>query len=148
MITLEDKRSCLRRSVILGLAGFILALSGTAGAVTSSSGTATNGSFEGLSYTNRASVDNTNDRAWTTISASGVAPTGYMGALGRLYRSSGTLCKQSTVGYTTFPSSTYSRYTSSGGCGAGYYYGQGTSYRFNGNGYNAYATFRTPNLLF
>lgn len=106
------------------------------------------GSAAGYSYTNQATIDNAIRWASTKTNANAVAPPGYIGSNGRLFRSSGSLCAESGFAYTSTSASGYQVFSPSGGCGSGYYYGYGVSRFWNGNGYNSAYTFKTPNLNF
>lgn len=81
-----------------------------------------------------------------TVSGGDVA-TGWIGVLPRLYLSNGDICAERSD-YTYTNTSAASLATGVyGSCGTTYaYYSYGVTKAWNGNGYNAYFTFRTPNV--
>lgn len=130
------------------LVGFAMGVSGVAVAATASSGFATNGTYLGVSYRNQATVDNSGKQAWTYMDASASVPFGYMGARGRLFRSSGSLCREGATKYNDTTNYTIIGYSGVNTCGAGAYYSYGVSYKYTGSGYSAYYTFSSPTLNF
>ena len=77
-------------------------------------------------------------------SGTGLVPTGYMGAQGRLYKSTGSLCSSENTYYNQSATSNLSVIVS-GDCGTGIaYYSKGLTTAFNGNGYDSYNTFQSP----
>ncbi|MDP2400824.1 MAG: hypothetical protein Q8M66_02495 [Actinomycetota bacterium] len=141
------------RMLLVGLvAGFVLgaAIPAFAGIAYSSYGYYT---VYGIGYRNRASVYTYSDRGFAatdvfTYPAQNV-PSGYMGALARLYNSSGTLVRQSTWRYNSGSASGLGATTSdSYTIPTGVYYSLGQSRAWNGSGYTTYNTFRSPNQNF
>lgn len=104
----------------------------------------------GIGYRNQAGVHTTSYSCWATTSVGCYparnVPAGYMGALARLYNSSGSLVRQSSWQYngsslggmSVLTSDPYSLPT-------GVYYSLGQSRAWNGSGYATYNTFRSPN---
>lgn len=86
--------------------------------------------------------------ARTTVARDGAGniPAGYMGAAVKAYRSNGALCfSHNSYSYNYIPQDSF--YDEEGTyCGAGYFFTQGFTQSWNGNGYNSYGTFRTPNF--
>ncbi len=82
----------------------------------------------------------------TQVNLKGTAAVGDMGAMARLYNSSGTLKVSSTWSYNTNTGTNKALLVYTGrNLGSEYYYGQGQARAYNGNGYNTYTTNRTPN---
>ena len=79
------------------------------------------------------------------VQGSGTVPTGYIGAQGRLYSSSGTLMQVGSTYYNSVAASGLSSGT--GRCySTGTFYSKGITYAYNGNGYTTYWTNQSPNL--
>lgn len=75
----------------------------------------------------------------------GSAPAGYMGAQANLYNSAGSKISTGSWRYnssTSYGISAVSSYTSQNGV----YYSKGQTAAYNGNGYNYYSTYRSPNI--
>lgn len=106
------------------------------------------GPFLGYSYKNKAIVSN-DDRLYAAThvynQASGTVPTGYMGALARLYKND-VLCTSTDWSYNSIPANGMGVPTSGSGCGSGIYYSYGKSAAYNGNGYSVYYTFKSPSI--
>lgn len=68
--------------------------------------------------------------------------------MGRLYKdNTGALCKQTSYSYNPSSQNTwFSDETTAPSCGVGNYYSYGVTRAFNGNGYNSYYTFKSPNV--
>jgi hypothetical protein len=102
------------------------------------------------SYVNSATVTNDNTlyaSARVNNQALGNIPTGYMSVKARLYKST-TLCAASDPFYNPSPANGISANTAIGGpdCGAGTYNSKGLTEAYNGNGYDLYSTFVSPNI--
>jgi len=77
------------------------------------------------------------------------APPGYMGADSLIYNSSGAYCLSGGWFYNPGYDSSISQLSGSGiqsSCGAGYYYTQGQTEAYNGDGYSAWYAYDTPDL--
>lgn len=79
--------------------------------------------------------------AWTESSTP--VGAGRLGAAARLYKSNGALVKSSAVSYSGGSCSVH-RATTSIYYGSGNFYAKGTSYVYNGNGYNSYTLYSSP----
>lgn len=105
------------------------------------------GPVRGYNYYNYASVTTNSRDAWahTHVSNRVIAnvPSGYMGALARLYLSNGVLCSQSSWKYNNQPLVGFSQIVSTD-CGVDRYYSYGQTRAHNGNGYNTYTTNTSP----
>ena len=75
-------------------------------------------------------------------------PPGYMGALPRVFSASGALCIEGSWVYNPGSSNGIeaAAYRPAAYCGSGYYYSSGESRVYNGNGYDTYTSFNSPNL--
>jgi len=117
-----------------------------------STGTTTSFSVFGRNYQNWSTIitfANSRDLRYGTDirSTSGTVPTGYMGTFSRVFTSSGALVRNDqwvwnngpAVGMGTYPATTVS---------PGFYYSQGLTQAFNGNGYTTQtqSPTRTPNV--
>jgi hypothetical protein len=104
------------------------------------------GPYDGYSYQNQAEVSN-NTRIFAVTQAqtqnNSNTPTGYIGALARLYKNS-ALCASNGFTYTSGTASGLGVPTEGSGCGSGTYYSYGESAAYNGNGYNYFYTFKSP----
>jgi len=102
----------------------------------------------GVQYFNRADVDNTNKRAATTTGRAdnAVMASGRAGSQGRLFLSSGTLCTQGAMTYNN--GGTFAQGRTSTTCGPQAHYSYGVSNSWNGSGYDAWYTYRSPSLNF
>lgn len=80
-------------------------------------------------------------------SINGTVPAGYIGLYCRLYNSSGTLKKSSGWVYNDNPLVGFSTGTQTLNA-SGTYYSKGASKAYNGNGYNSYDTYQSPNLSY
>lgn len=106
------------------------------------------GPYAGYSYDNQAVVSNNTfvyAATYVDTQNGGTVPTGYMGALARLYKGS-ALCKSNGYSYNNGAASGISESTGGSNCGSGTYYSYGASAAYNGNGYNYVYTFKSPNL--
>ena len=106
------------------------------------------GPINGYSYKNKGDISN-DTRLWAgTVahSTDGNVPTGYIGVKSRLYKSD-ALCKSTDFIYNTSRAAGLSNSTS-GDCGSGTYYSKGVSAAYNGNGYDTYNTFQSPNIQY
>lgn len=144
----SGRKGLVITSLVAFAIGFTPAMA-MGGAVSSESNPITGGKV----YRSYAWVLNGSSNAYAQGSAhmgpgSGYSlPSGWAGARGRLFSSGGSLLCEGTTGYSSstmsYPS-TYNNYS----CiryDAGTRYGYGVVYAWNGNGYNIYYTFRTPN---
>jgi hypothetical protein len=133
----------------LGLGAFLLAGFVTAGAGAASAADGQTSAFTvaGYSYNAHAGITSnaTNAVAVTDVNhaTSGNVPAGYIGANARMFTSGGTEVGESGFKYTT---------TAASGIGVPYlhgpsgtYYSYGVASGYNGNGYNNYYTFKSPN---
>ena len=129
-------------SVLLGLSAGI-STPAQAGTADSTIGLFT---VYGVNYTNQATIYTTpgSANASTLITtASGTVPAGWMGARARLFNSSGVLIQEGQTSYTPVKAAGYGVSTIRSATGTWYSYG--VTYSWNGNGYSAYYTFRSPN---
>lgn len=129
------------------LAGALFGISvGAAIAGTASSPKGYYGPIKGWSYWNQATVHTGSPRIYasTTVSQNGTSnvPSGYMGALARLYKNS-ALCASNGYSFNSGPANSLSVPTLSA-CGSGTYYSYGATAAYNGNGYSYYYTFKSP----
>ncbi|NOU88665.1 hypothetical protein GC102_23360 [Paenibacillus sp. LMG 31460] len=142
-------RKDLKYMVSSLLAGVLLgSFAVMAFASTASSGWGTYGPINGYSYQNKATVSNdTRLYAATSVQTqdSSNAPTGYMGAVARLYKSD-VLCQSTSYSYNSSSAAGMGTSTTTTGCGSGTYYSYGLSAAYNGNGYNEWYTFQSPNI--
>ncbi len=106
------------------------------------------GPVHGYSYKNRATVSTT-PRIYAVTGvynqSTGNVPSGYLGALARLYRNQ-TLCTQTGYVYNSGSANGMDVVTTGSSCGSGTYYSYGVSKAYNGNGYDAYFTYESPHL--
>ena len=130
------------------VAGLVASGGSAAIAATVSSSVGDLGVHSGFHYYNRAEALNTSDAGYTTTWVSGTknAATGWIGSEGRLFTSSGALCRTSGMKYADGPAVSLTIPAVKGSCAAGYFYSYGKSATWNGNGYGYYYTFRTPNI--
>jgi len=139
------------RAGLLGGAGVavIFGASGAAAyAVTVSYSTVGQFNTGGHVYDNQASigvgsVNFASTGTWTDNNQN--VPSGWIGSEGRMVKSNGALCATTGMLYMPGAGSGWNVATNTI-CGHGYYFSQGKSAGWNGNGYNYYYTFRTPNL--
>lgn len=111
------------------------------------------GPHVGKEYRNRSTISN-NSTALVASSRqevrSGTVPAGYMGILPRLYKGT-AICRQNSD-YQYNGGSGITAYIvalPNHGCGGGnYHYSYGVTKAYNGNGYSAYFTPRSPNLTY
>lgn len=104
------------------------------------------GPINGYEYYNCAIVyDDASATTWVLLDQTGQVPTGYMGARARLYTSDGTLREDSGWTYSDEPLAGWYVDTDTQ-IWSGTYYSQGYSAAYNGNGYNTYSTYRSPNI--
>ncbi|MFD4990326.1 ATP-dependent Lon protease [Streptomyces sp. NPDC058374] len=106
------------------------------------------GPIKGYKYKNRAYITDSSRLYASTTAAKdggGNVPAGYLGALARLYKGN-TLCASNGYSYTTGPANSLSVPTLGNGCGAGTYHSYGVTKAYNGNGYNAVYTLKSPSL--
>jgi len=85
-----------------------------------------------------------------TTSSGGMAPTGWMGAQGRLHHSNGTLLEESTWYYNSSGNTLgigNHMYWSNAPT-SWFYYSHGWTQAWHGTDYWTYTTFRTPNVGF
>lgn len=152
-----DKKSSWFLNLALSfLVGIVMSL-GISTVFASESGTSASGYFTvyGQGYENWSSITcgndfaNTSSRIMTQEGYGHDVPAGYMGSKGRLFDSKDNLITQTSMIYNS--SSTYylnSDFASkAGGALGNYYYGYGITAAYNGNGYDQYYTFKTPNIL-
>jgi len=118
-----------------------------AGATVEDSNSFNYGPVDGVSYGNQSAISNTPlygfAGAWTSNNQD--VPAGYIGVAANLYESNGVKCEGTTYSFNPSSSSGWSNATS-GNCGATYYYGSGNTSAYNGDGYNNYATYLSPDL--
>jgi hypothetical protein len=143
-----DKKRTARNMATLFLVSALLSGGAMAAQATNASSSNSYFTAAGAGYFHRADVDNSGKFAQTTIGRQNGAslPVGQGGAQGRLFKSSGSLCKQTAMTYnqgTVFASA-----RTSGDCGVGAYYSLGLTHSWNGNGYNTNSTLRSPSLNF
>ncbi|MFD6781124.1 ATP-dependent Lon protease [Streptomyces diastaticus] len=106
------------------------------------------GPVKGYKYKNRAYISDSSRLYASTTAArngSGNVPAGYLGALARLYKGS-KLCASNGYSYTSGRANSFSVPTLGKGCGAGTYHSYGVTKAYNGNGYNAVYTLKSPSL--
>lgn len=106
-----------------------------------------NVSVYGRSYSFYSSVSSDSSGAWSHahVNADGNLPAGYCGAKGRLFDSQGTLRAQSAWRYNAGGTSGLGEMTPTYRQ-PGTYYGQAQAQFYNGNGYQTYTAYRTPNI--
>ena len=73
-------------------------------------------------------------------------PTGYMGVKAQLYNSSDNLVAFSDWSYNNSEAWGWNQGAACSSCGSGIYYSKGVTAAYNGNGYNTYYTFQSPNI--
>jgi hypothetical protein len=108
---------------------------------------ATKVTVNGYTYSYYSSIGTftSSTTAYAEIDATSSVPTGYMGGLGRLYNSAGTLVKSGSWWYNDVPCWGI-------GVESGSYLSSGTFYSksqvklYNGNGYTTYTCNASPNL--
>ncbi|WSB17294.1 ATP-dependent Lon protease [Streptomyces albidoflavus] len=106
------------------------------------------GPVKGIKYKNRATIADSSRLYASTTAAkngSGNVPSGYLGALARLYKGS-TLCASNGYSYTSGPANSLSVPTLGKGCGKGTYHSYGVTKAYTGNGYKAVYTFKSPSV--
>ena len=106
------------------------------------------GPILGYSYQNQATVSNDHELWFSTYvrtQNSSSVPTGYMGALTRLYKSDVLVASEGWA-YNSGPCSGYTLVGSGYGHGSGIYYSKGKTRAYNGNGYNTFDTNQSPNI--
>ncbi|OPX87833.1 MAG: hypothetical protein A4E53_02331 [Pelotomaculum sp. PtaB.Bin104] len=98
-------------------------------------------------YSNQAkAIANINGvYGYTWMDSNNTLPAGYLGAKACLYNSAGSLIKSSSIKYTTTSIDWVSQATSYQ-IWSGTYYSKGVTYYFDGDGYIAEDTLKTPNL--
>lgn len=143
------KRVRFRIVTIVFMSAFLS--TGTAAAIAGTATSAWYGPYSvgGYSYKNQAAImTNTpaGDQGRTVVqSQSGNVPSGWMGAKARAYRTSnGALACDGSITYNSGPvveMSVPCFFT--GVVGAGYH-SLGTSYGWNGSGYNSWGTYKSP----
>jgi len=110
------------------------------------------GPINGFIYKNNSTVssdwtpDEVASQTHVNNKNGGEVPTGYMGAQTDLYKTTG-LCSASDVYYNPLSTVGYGVIIYAN-CGSGTYYSKGTTYAYNGNGYNSYNTYQSPNINF
>src|SRR5690554_1640701 len=107
------------------------------------------GPINGYSYKNQAKVGNDSGlygRTTVMNDSAGTVPTGYMGTQARLYKSD-ALCEADIMYYNTSETSGGITVLTDTDCGEGTYYSKGVTAAYNGNGYDLYNTFQTPNII-
>lgn len=143
-------RKNLKTAVLAFIVGILFATStATVFAATATSSWGYYGPYLGYSYKNQAMVsDNVRLYASTTAAnqATGNVPTGYMGAKAMLYNSSNQLIDFTSWYYNNGPANSLSVPTLGSGFSSGTYYSKGMTAAYNGNGYNQYYTFQSPNI--
>ncbi|MFC7471416.1 hypothetical protein ACFQVA_33725 [Actinomadura keratinilytica] len=106
------------------------------------------GPVKGIKYKNRATIADSSRLYASTTAAkngSGNVPSGYLGALARLYKGN-TLCASNGYSYTSGPANSLSVPTLGKGCGKGTYHSYGVTKAYTGNGYKAVYTFKSPSV--
>ena len=83
----------------------------------------------------------------TVSTQGGNAPAGYMGVLARLYSESGHLYWSVGPTYTSGASAAFSTFAGDQVDLNQNFYSDGTTYAYNGNGYNAYSSLQSPFIL-
>ncbi|TEB16090.1 hypothetical protein Psfp_01688 [Pelotomaculum sp. FP] len=109
------------------------------------------GTVYGYPYRNQAEAFLTGGGVQATTyierSTAGNVPSGYLGAQAFMYNSSGAIYNASNWVYNTSTVHGLYQVLPSGGINGQYYYSKGLTQVWNGNGYNQYSTYRTPNVL-
>lgn len=137
--------------VIAMTAAALLAYAPSAYASTAYSPYGYYGPFLGYEYYNQSYVSNDYGQLVARSSANvysggnGEAPTGYMGVLPRLFKGSALCAQPSNYSYNPSPAVGYDVPVYAY-CGSGSYSSYGVTKAYNGNGYNAYFTFQSPNI--
>lgn len=106
------------------------------------------GPINGYSYYSFATVFNNNGNAsaGTTVtldSGGDQVPIGYMGLKCRLYNADGDLVQQTSWVFNSDPCASMGTGTNSTNI-SNYYYSQGRTAAYNGNGYTYYDTYQSP----
>lgn len=108
------------------------------------------GPVGGYSYSNCATADvcGLNVSASVNVSVRGASqvPAGYMGCMPGLYNSSGTLLIQGEWVYNSVAAGSMCTNTRLINPATGAYYSRGITAAFNGDGYDCYESYRTPNI--
>lgn len=106
----------------------------------------------GYSYYNYAIIGTYPEypNATTQVRSPKNVPTGYMGALPRLYKDSGVLCRQGTWVYNSQPQAGMGVQIGKNvpNCGRGAYYSLGITAAYTGSGYFTIPTYRSPSQNF
>lgn len=141
-----DRHQLVILAVLMAILGFAIAYF----PAVSHAGTATSNwgyfTVAGKQYRNQATIITSpgNASARTYVGPTGAcAPSGHMGYRARLYNSGGTLVQQSSIGYNSICAAGFSGPTNRNASGAWYSYG--VTWGWNGSGYNAFFTFKSPN---
>ncbi|WP_436739406.1 ATP-dependent Lon protease [Streptomyces sp. BBFR102] len=147
---MTSARRAHTRAGLVGLlaVGLLAAFTPQAAAATAHSPWGYYGPVKGIKYKNRATIANSSRLYASTTAAkdgNGNVPAGYLGALARLYKGN-TLCASNGYSYTSGPANSLSVPTLGKGCGAGTYHSYGVTKAYNGNGYNAVYTLKSPSL--
>lgn len=104
-------------------------------------------SIKGYKYSYKAFSGIWGSKGWASIKQDGYTnvPIGYMGAKAVIYDSSGNLKASSSWQYNNKSCNEINVYTKSLTKNNKYYYGQGKARAYNGNGYNTYTLYKSPN---
>ena len=142
------RRGALKVALYALLIGAFFGGAGTALAGFASSPSYYYGPVYGYSYYNLAVVETgtSGAEAGTAVSdqsSSVNVPTGYMGAFARLYNGNNVLVESSGWYYNNQPLNGISYWTSYDTT-HGTYYSYGITAAYNGNGYNDYYTYQSP----
>lgn len=131
--------------------GLVLGSAGVAWATTATSPYGYYGPIFGYQYYNQANVTTTstgaNATTWVGSYQDAAIPVGYMGEIARLYNSNGVLETYSSWTYNA--SAVYAMaVTSPNDSFHQSYYSYGITAAYNGNGYDYYYTFKSPNVSY
>lgn len=147
------KRNSLLKSITLSfLIGVIMSCSIVT--VLAGYGESPEGYFTvyGKNYVNRSSITTgssyVNASSYTSTQDFSNVPEGYMGIKTRILDSNDNLIAESTMIYNTKSINViHSNNPGISGVSGNYYYSDGISAAYNGNGYDYYWTFQTPKIL-
>lgn len=131
--------------------GIVLGSAGVALATTASGPYGYYGPIYGYQYYNEAGVSTistgANATTWVGSYQDSTIPIGYMGGFARLYNSNGVLEKYSSWTYNA--SAVYAMAVTSPTDGVHQsYYSYGVTAAYNGNGYDYYYTFKSPDVTY
>lgn len=140
-------KSRARSLAVALLAGVFVGLTGTvAVAAVASSDWKNVVVIDGIQHSNRSAIENPPKRGVATARASLSVGGGRLGASAYVASESGAICASAGVAYSTYATASFSRYTSTGACGAGNHRSWGVTYHYvpSTGTYNTYSTYYSP----